>query len=68
MEDVREGRSVVVNNGHIEVLEDIEPVLNRTTNSFFVAARTALYHLFGQKTDYLKRPTHTISDRNTVRT
>jgi hypothetical protein len=56
IEDVREGRSVVVSNGHIEVLEDIEPVLNRTTNSFFVAARTALYHLFGQKTDPSKGP------------
>jgi hypothetical protein len=60
IEDVREGRSVVVSNGHIEVLEDIEPALNRTTNSFFVAARTVLYHLFGQKADPSKGP-HTRS-------
>lgn len=50
IQDVSEGRSVVVGgNGHIIVNEDIEPALNRVVNSFFVASRTVLYHLFGQK-------------------
>ena len=58
IQDVSEGRSVVASNGHISVLEDIEPALNRVANSFFVAARTALYHLFG---DNRSKGTHTRS-------
>jgi hypothetical protein len=49
IQDVSEGKSVLVSNGHVSVLEDIEPALNRTANSFFVTARTALYHLFGDR-------------------
>jgi len=50
IKNVSEGRSVTATgNGHIRVEDDIEPRLNRTANSFFVGARTVLYHLFGQK-------------------
>lgn len=61
MEDVSAGRSVAVaGSGHIKIDEDIEPRLNRIVNSFFVAARTVLYHLFGQKESPSKGP-HTKS-------
>lgn len=61
IEDVSLGRSVTTTgNGHIQIEDDIEPKLNRVVNSFFVAARTALYHLFGQKEDPSKGP-HTKS-------
>ena len=57
IQDVGEGKSVTVGgNGHIIVDEDIEPALNRALNSFFVASRTVLYHLFGQKDDPSKGP------------
>jgi hypothetical protein len=57
IQDVCEGRSVVVGGtGHLIVNEDIEPALNRVVNSFFVASRTVLYHLFGQKDDPRKGP------------
>lgn len=56
IQDVSEGRSVVASNGHISVLEDIEPTLNRIANGFFVGARTALYHLFGQQGDRSRGP------------
>jgi hypothetical protein len=47
--EVREGRAVLAEpSGHIRIEEDIEPKLNRGVNSFFVSARTVLYHLFGQ--------------------
>jgi len=43
------GVGVDVVNGHIQVLNDIEPKLNRLFKDFFSKARTALYHLLGQK-------------------
>jgi hypothetical protein len=55
IEDVRVGRSVAVtDSGIIQIEDDIEPRLNRLVNSFFVAARTVLYHLFGQREDRSK--------------
>jgi hypothetical protein len=61
IEDVSVGRSVaVIGSGHIRIEDDIEPKLNRIVNSFFVAARTVLYHLFGQREDPSKGP-HTKS-------
>jgi hypothetical protein len=61
VEDVRVGRSVAVtDSGIIQIEDDIEPRLNRLVNSFFVAARTVLYHLFGQREDRSKGP-HTKS-------
>lgn len=61
IEDVSAGRSVAATgSGHIQIEDDIEPRLNRVVNSFFVAARTVLYHLFGQKDDPSKGP-HTKS-------
>jgi hypothetical protein len=59
--EVTVGRSVTVTgNGHIQIEDDIEPKLNRVGNGFFVAARTVLYHLFGQKENPAKGP-HTKS-------
>lgn len=50
IEDVAEGRGVFVNEaGALIIEDDIVPRLNRAVNGFFVPARTALYHLFGQK-------------------
>lgn len=49
LEDVAAGRCIEINNGHLVLLEDIEPALNRLFKDFFVKARTVLYHLFGQK-------------------
>jgi hypothetical protein len=50
IEDVAEGRGVFVNEaGALIIEDDIVPRLNRAANGFFVPARTALYHLFGQK-------------------
>jgi hypothetical protein len=50
IKDVNEGRSVTAaGSGIREIEDDIEPRLNRAVNGFFVAARTVLYHLFGQK-------------------
>lgn len=40
---------VAVESGHLRVLNDIEPRLNRLFKDFFIKSRTALYHLFGQK-------------------
>lgn len=48
-EEVAAGVGVDVVNGHIQVLNDIEPKLNSLFKDFFSKARTALYHLFGQK-------------------
>src|SRR5258707_2305684 len=61
IKDVSAGRSVTATgSGHIQIEVDIEPKLNRVVNSFFVAARSVLYHLFGQREDPAKGP-HTKS-------
>jgi hypothetical protein len=49
LRDVAAGRCVEITNGHLTLLEDIEPTLNGLFKDFFVKARTVLYHLFGQK-------------------
>jgi len=46
--EVESGVGVEVVNGYIQVLNDIEPKLNRLFKDFFSKARTALYHLLGQ--------------------
>ncbi|MFI5090873.1 MAG: hypothetical protein ACHP7P_12515 [Terriglobales bacterium] len=55
LQDVAAGRCVEVTNGHLTLLEDIEPKLNRLFKDFFVKARTVLYHLFGQE---LRKKSH----------
>lgn len=47
--EVESGVGVDVVNGRIQVLNDIDPKLNRLFKDFFSKARTALYHLLGQK-------------------
>jgi hypothetical protein len=47
--EVEAGVGVSVANGHIQVLNDIEPKLNRLFKDFFSKARTALYRLLGQR-------------------
>jgi hypothetical protein len=47
--EVESGVGVDIVNGHIQVLNDIEPKLNRLFKDFFSKARTAIYHLLGQK-------------------
>lgn len=47
--EVESGVGVDVVNGHIQVLNDIEPRLNRLFKDFFSKARIALYRLLGQK-------------------
>lgn len=50
IEQVAAGRGVFVDNsGALVIEDDITPRLNRIVNGFFVPARTALYHLCGQK-------------------
>jgi hypothetical protein len=66
IEEVSVGKSVAVtDNGLIRIENDIEPRLNRVVNSFFVAARTILYHLFGQREDRSQGP-HTKSVTETL--
>lgn len=61
IEHVGEGKGVFVNEtGALIIEEDIVPRLNRAVNGFFVAARTALYHLFGQKPVAGKKPIKSI--------
>ena len=61
VEHVAEGRGVFVNEaGALIIEDDIVPRLNRAMNGFFVPARTALYHLFGQKPVAGKRPVKSI--------
>jgi hypothetical protein len=52
-------------NGHIHVSNDIEPKLNRLFKDFFSKARTALYHLVGQK-DAPESVTHFLLDRRSI--
>jgi hypothetical protein len=47
--EVESGVGVDVVNGHVQVLNDIEPKLNRLFKDFFSKARTAIYHLLGQQ-------------------
>lgn len=50
IDHVAEGKGVfVIEAGALVIEDDIVPRLNRAVNGFFVPARTALYHLFGQK-------------------
>lgn len=50
IDQVAAGRGIFVNDtGALVIDDDITPRLNRIVNSFFVSARTALYHLCGQK-------------------
>jgi hypothetical protein len=61
VEHVAEGRGVFVNeSGALIIEDDIVPRLNRAVNGFFVPARTALYHLFGQKPVAGKKPAKSI--------
>ena len=61
IEDVAEGKGVFVNEaGALVIEDDIAPRLNRAVNGFFVPARTALYHLFGQKPVAGKTPAKSI--------
>jgi hypothetical protein len=61
IEQVAEGKGVFVNEvGALIIEDDIVPRLNRAVNGFFVPARTALYHLFGQKPVAGKRPVKSI--------
>jgi len=46
--EVENGVGVEVCNGHIHLLNDVEPRLNRLFKDFFSKARTSLYHLSGQ--------------------
>jgi len=58
---VAEGKGVFVDSTGVLIIEDdIVPRLNRAVNDFFVSARTALYHLFGQKPVGGKKPTKSI--------
>ncbi len=58
---VAEGKGVFVNeSGALVIEDDIGPRLNRVVNSFFVPARTALYHLCGQKPAGGKPPAKSI--------
>src|SRR5208283_3283814 len=45
--EVEAGVGVDVVNGHIQILNDIEPKLNQLFKDFFSKARTALYRLLG---------------------
>jgi hypothetical protein len=47
--DLEGGRCVKITNGHLTLLEDVDPKLNRLFKDFIVKARTVLHHLFGQK-------------------
>jgi hypothetical protein len=50
IEEIAAGKAVFVDaSGALVIEDDIVPRLNRAVNGFFVAARTTLYHLFGQK-------------------
>ena len=50
IDQVAAGCGVFVNHsGALVIEDDITPRLNRIVNGFFVPARTALYHLCGQK-------------------
>jgi hypothetical protein len=61
IEHVAEGKGVFVNEAGVLIIDDdIVPRLNRTVNGFFVPARTALYHLFGQKPVAGKKPAKSI--------
>ena len=61
IEQVAEGKGVFVNETRALIIEDdIVPKLNRMVNDFFVPARTALYHLFGQKPVAGKTPAKSI--------
>jgi hypothetical protein len=56
--EVESGVGVDVVNGHLQILNDIEPKFNRLFKDFFSKARTALYHLFGQKKKNQTSVTH----------
>lgn len=61
IEEVAAGQGVFVNgSGALVIEDDIAPRLNRIVNSFFVPARTALYHLCGQKPAGGKTPAKSI--------
>ncbi|MGB8065890.1 MAG: hypothetical protein WCF26_28665 [Candidatus Sulfotelmatobacter sp.] len=62
LQDVATGRCVEITNGHLSVLEDVEPALNRLFKDFFVKARTVLYHLFGQKSSKGKVPVKSVAE------
>jgi hypothetical protein len=63
--EVESGVGVHVLNGHIQVLNDIEPKLNRLFKDFFSKARTALYHLVGQK-NVPESVTYFLLDRRSI--
>ena len=61
IEKVAAGQGVFVNeSGTLVIEDDIVPRLNRIVNGFFVPARTALYHLCGQKSVGGKVPAKSI--------
>ncbi len=61
IEEIAAGKGVFVNGAGLLVIDDdIKPRINRAINGFFVAARTALYHLFGQKPMAGKTPAKSI--------
>ena len=63
IKEVASGVGVDVVNGHIQVLNDVEPKLNRLFKDFFSKARTALYRLLGQR-DATKSVTHFLLGRS----
>ncbi|MGA9669782.1 MAG: hypothetical protein WBQ94_11260 [Terracidiphilus sp.] len=48
-QELEAGNAARMTNGRIELLEDIEPRLNRYFKDFFSKARVVLYHLYGQR-------------------
>jgi hypothetical protein len=59
------GAVSMLSSGHIHVSNDIEPKLNRLFKDFFSKARTALYHLVGQK-DTPESVTYFLLDQRSI--
>jgi hypothetical protein len=61
--EIEAGVGVKIDNGQVHVLNDIDPKLNRLVKDLFIKARTALYHLYGQK-NASKSVTHLLLGRS----